>query len=48
MTEAVTIFLYERIPRIISAGFGMGSFVAISAILLGYAIGKALSLVDNT
>lgn len=28
--------------------FGLGSVVSITAILLGYAIGKALSLVDNT
>lgn len=48
MTETVIGFIHEMIPQMIGAGFGIGSFVAIAAILLGYAINKALSLVDNT
>lgn len=47
MTETVISFIDEMIPRIIGAGFGTGSFIVITAILLGYAIGKALSLVDK-
>lgn len=47
MTETVISIMSDMIPRIIAVGFGNGGVVSITATLLGYAIGKALSLVDN-
>lgn len=49
MTERVAMYLLcEPMFEIVAGGFAFGSMISIPAILLGYAIGKALSLVDNT
>ncbi len=45
--EKVMEFIGEHMPRLIGTGIGYGSLVSLSAILLGYAISKALSLVDD-
>lgn len=47
MTETVVGLLYEPMFCLISNGFAIGSIVSIIAGMLGYAITKALSLVDN-
>ncbi len=48
MTEAVVDLLYEPMFCLISNGFAIGSIVSVISGLLGYAVTKALSLVDNT
>lgn len=48
MTEAVVTLLYEPVFCLISGGFAIGSIVSAVSGLLGYAVTRALSLVDNT
>lgn len=45
--ERVTEFISEYMPQLIGVGIGYGSLLSLTAILLGYAISKALSLVDD-
>lgn len=47
MTERVMDLMEGPMTELMLHGFGMGSIIAITAILLGYAINRALSLVDN-
>lgn len=45
--ERVVEFVEEYMPQLIGVGTGYGSILSLSAILLGYAISKVLSLVDD-
>lgn len=47
MTEGVMEFIGTYIPEVIGTGVGMGSVAVLTAFMLGYAINKALSLVDD-
>lgn len=47
MTEALEIFLREYMPDLISVGVGVGTFFGLVAILGGYAVTKAISLVSD-
>lgn len=45
--ERVTEFISGYMPQLIGAGIGYGSLLSLTVILLGYAISKVLSLVDD-
>lgn len=45
--ERVTEFISEYMSQLIRVGIGYGSFLSLTSILLGYAISKVLSLVDD-
>lgn len=45
--ERVTAFISEYMSQLIGVGIGYASFLSLTAILLGYAISKVLSLVDD-
>lgn len=48
MTEQLSVLMKEYMSGLIAIGFGTGTVLGLIAILGGYAIAKALSLVDNT
>lgn len=47
MTKAVADLLYGPMFDLMGNGFSIGSIVSVIAIILSYAINKAMSLVDN-
>lgn len=47
MTEALQIFFKEYMSEIVTAGVGAGTFFGLVAILGGYAVTKAISLVSD-
>lgn len=47
MTQEVADLIKEYLPKIIKAGTALGTFIPVIAILLSYAVNKALSLVDD-
>lgn len=47
MTERVMNLLEKSMINLTLDAFSLGAIVSITAILLGYAINKALSFVDN-
>lgn len=48
MTEQLSVLIGDYISKLMAIGFGTGTVLGLIVILGGYAIAKALSLVDNT
>lgn len=48
MTEQLSELFTHYMSEIVAVGIGTGTVLGLIAILGGYAISKALSLVDNT
>ncbi len=47
MTEQLSVLMKDYVSGLISIGFGTGTVLGLIAILGGYAIAKALSLVSD-